>query len=1459
MLTKLSTYFNKFKNNKYKKIIYSILAIFTIAIVSLCLVVKNLSYSLIQNNLSDYLGLKIELIKPHSHINGKINFVSEAEFINIYDKQKSKKFISIKNPTLEIKPLSILFNKINIKNLNCEEIKISINRNKDGKIDLIEEINKENFNKLKIEKYILTRLYSKIDKFELTFKDEYKLNNLIQLNLNNSNVEYSKKKKILKIAQKGTLNVSSDNNNSISNVNIDIDTKFPIEKKSSDKNKIEVNIDNFQLSVLRDLFKKYISDKTENIDGTAKLNITNDNDTNFLNINAEINNPKISLTDNKIINLYDKVNLTSKININKDKLLIESLDIISTNLNIKSKGEISKLFSNRPDVDINTNILNTQINNLVYLLPDNLIFYRPKGIPTLKESNFYGVIDGNIDIKLFPVNMGGNLKITDVHIPNYPKPSVRNDVNLIFMKDKMRVYTKIYTPQNEYVIIDGVSNLDDSLYGQYTVKSSKKVDLSFAKLYLVPIQQIIGFNIGPVPIMNIAGTGNIDIKTKGTIFDAQIFGTFNAENAFAQIDGLDAKLTKGTCKLIFDNRTLIFKELKGKLGNADFKLEGEGNTKGDVDITTHIKNITTTELIKIFNNSTLSEKYSFLTKNIAASSGMSDLKINLKGRIKDYEKKEFLNDLKPTGMLELSNNKIILNNKLGLNKISGVISFGDIQDAKLNFFVKDSKVNFKLNSQTPLQKITSSNSITIKSEISSDKFNSFDLINTILNSNVINKKEKEILSELNNIRFSTKFNITSVGNINIKNFDLSDLKNQGFIQGLNKKTNNIRFNSGQIKLSGNKLIFEKPEIMISDGLVKFNGTITNYLSKQPQNNFYVSLKDINLENLNLILNKIKFKNSTLKNGLIIAKNNEIKFDSFNMVYQNMPVFINAQVKNIFAKKTLIANFSTIMTEQTADNTINAFLVTPIKIKNEIPIKGSFNGQSDNYTMNIVTKIPKDADISFNGSNIGDTGYDRELSGGIDVNNDIVNVKNLKLIKFIKNQNKKTNALVLLKADGRVLQKNNELFFNNFKVETNNPTNVRILNSLFKKSLLKKGNFECNINLNGSSKLPKTTGKLTLSDLDIPLYDTVINNMKFNLSDKTIDGEILAKNKNSDIKINLKAQNKLILPVTIEKIDIESNKLNLKEILSSKNQSTKMSDIIPSKQETLNTQDLVIKSGVINAKEISYDKINGQNFKGRFSFDNNIFDLKSAKIDIAEGNLEAFGKYNAKTSKIDIEAKMNDCEANTLSGQFLNLQNQIFGRIKGTAKVSAKAIDAPDNIKDLKSEIDFAIENGKMPKLGSLEHLLRAGNLIKNGLFGLSLNNIIQVLTPYKTGEFEKISGNLQIKDAKVQNLEIYSKGKNLSLFLEGEYDILENFANIRIYGKLSQSISSALGKVGNASLNQFFNAISDIAKSEKKKHDEQQLLKIPSIENEEQQPRYFKVKVLGDINKENNIKSFNWE
>ena len=295
------------------------------------------------------------------------------------------------------------------------------------------------------------------------------------------------------------------------------------------------------------------------------------------------------------------------------------------------------------------------------------------------------------------------MKISNVHIPNYPKPFIENDVNLFFMKDKMRVYTRVYTPDNEYVVIDGVSNLDDSLYGKYSVKSTSKIDLSFAKLYLVPIQQIIGFNIGPVPIMNISGWGNIDIRTQGTIKDAQIFGEFQAHNASAEIEGLNAKLSDGDCKLIFDNRNLIFKKIHGKMNEADFTLTGIGDTKGNVDLKTEIKNARTHNILNIFNNSIITKPYTKLTENIAATSGQINANINLKGTIDNWEDKNFLSKLPLSGKINFQNNKFILKNKLSIQKINGTLNFGSKQDGDFSLYVNNSKINASFESKDNLE------------------------------------------------------------------------------------------------------------------------------------------------------------------------------------------------------------------------------------------------------------------------------------------------------------------------------------------------------------------------------------------------------------------------------------------------------------------------------------------------------------------------------------------------------------------------------------------------------------------------------------------------------------------------------------------------------------------------------------------------------------------------------------
>ena len=1452
--------FSLFKNNIYAK---TALILFSAVLVLFCFLLfifkYLISYSFIEKKFDDITGLKIEFVEPDTNFDFRFNLNIKAKKINVYDKTKKNCFVSLDSPNIAFKPLGFLFNRAYFKKVDINNIDIKLNRNLNGQIDILNALNKD------LDKFInknikVTRLNANIAQINLLFSDEYLIKSQIKLNLKNTDIDINKKKKTFSYSQTGFIETNINNNKQIANISAKLNSKYPIENLNSNDLEADINLDNINLYIFNDLVKKYISKDIKYTKGQASLAIkTQDEKQRF---DLKIINPTLGLNNGKIISPYkNNVDICAYLTLNKKQINIQNAKISSDNLLMLLDGNILEPFSKNPKVDLNIESKNTQINNLIPFIPDNAIFYRPKGIPTLKKSNFYALANGKVNLKLFPLNVEGNLKVENIHIPNYPKPYKQNDVNLIFMKDKVRVYTRVYTPDNEYVLIDGISNLDNSLYGEYSVKSTSKIDLSFAQLYLVPIQQVIGFNIGPVPIMDIKGYGNIDISAKGTIFDGQVFGIFNAYNASAKMKGLDANLENATCKLVFNDKDVVIEQIKGKIEDGDFSLKGKANIKGEVELNTQIKNVSTSKILKVFNNSIIAKPYIKHTKNIAATSGKMNADINLSGVVKDFENESFLEELIPFGEINLINNKVILNNGFTLDKLSSIAKFGKEQSIKADFNIKNSRFNLEVYSKDDLSKIAKGDKFNVSSQISSNKIAFSDVLDSLNSSKLLNENHKKFTSQLNGINFYTKLFLKSTCELTINELNFDKIKNSGYLIGLNSSQNeNIKFNSGLIKFENNKIKFDNLKIGYKQGKIFATGNIYNAFSKNPLGDLIVKFEDISLEKLDKVIPKIKTPKGVIKSGQLIFRNNNLKLNSISMDLGEAPLFLNANLKNIYDLKSISANFSTILNEKTSDNIINPYLVSPLKITGEMPIKGTFYGDINNYNISFSVSIPRNSDISFSGANLGDINHKREITGVINVADNVVKLNNIRLVKYIANQNNKINPLNALKVDGKIVQKNNSVVYDDLKITTNTPINVRVLNLIFKKSILKKGNFDCNISLNGDLKLPKILGRVNLYDLDIPLYNTKIDSIKFNILNKYIDGEILAKNKQSDVKLDFIALNKFDTPYIVKDFKILSNKLDINDILNSIYPSSSKVDIEVKNDFIIKPSDVVIEKGTFDFREVQYNKVVSQNLKGKLNYKDNIVNLDDVSLDIAQGSIDGSGKYNIKSTKLDMSAKMINCDSNLLAKEFLGLSNQIFGKMDGTIVLSGKNLNTPQGIKNVKSEINFSIDDGKMPKLGSLEYLLRAGNLFKNGILGLSLNNIIEVLTPYKTGEFDKISGSLSVKDGEVEKLNILSKGKNLSLFLEGNYSILEKFAYIEIYGKLSQNISNALGALGNASINQFINMITQ-SKHDKNLQDEklqEKLYKIPPIEVENPQPRYFKARVLGDINKDDYIKSFNW-
>lgn len=212
----------------------------------------------------------------------------------------------------------------------------------------------------------------------------------------------------------------------------------------------------------------------------------------------------------------------------------------------------------------------------------------------------------------------------------------------------------------------------------------------------------------------------------------------------------------------------------------------------------------------------------------------------------------------------------------------------------------------------------------------------------------------------------------------------------------------------------------------------------------------------------------------------------------------------------------------------------------------------------------------------------------------------------------------------------------------------------------------------------------------------------------------------------------------------------------------------------------------------------------------------------------------------------------------MSEALFDLKGQVYGSVNGEFNLNCTGASQEQCFRTLSGEGTFEIADGKMPKLGSLEYLLKAGNLLKGGFTGLSINSLIDLITPLKTGNFDSISGNIHISEGTADKINIYSDGHDLNMYMTGSYNLLTSIADMKIYGSLSKNITTVFGKIKNASLNTLFNTIPGINDATEKLLLQEDISRIPNIKDATNIYRIFAVDINGDINGTNYVKSFKW-
>lgn len=1450
-------------------------------------------------NIVNNVFLKTDIqsqLKAKTDIDLKYQTVRIKTYPNLHIKTTIKN-ISVKKETVtilsadlietEISLIKLLAHKLCIKNLTTH--------------NLYAQLILTNENKIKWGNYDVSILLKKYMKCLSVKNSEFKdsrisiKNNLekneICIVSKTTNSQYSRN--IIKLRTETDI-ITNKQPNSTIRADFAFDTKqLEFINNGTKENYIKIN--NLNLQNLETLIKSYNKElqKTTGIIDIKLTHNPNSDITIIGNLNCftlQYKNPLNSIIARENILFNTNLKLINK------TLQITKAYIISGKEELFATGKIPNITDYKKINELKLNIKNVNLKTIYELLPT----LKNKPIETLSKLKKLGIlatingdinISGNIDKPL----VYGNLLLNQIQISTKTPIDNESNIKVDLSGNKLSISSKLVTKEKQFVEINGKSEIKTNPNGEFYIESSPKVDLYTAYCLLVPIHELIGFNIGPVPYMQLKGTGNIKLHTKGNIINGKAYGKLNFENVTANLKGLNTNINNANGSLVFEDRSLHIYTTKAFIDNKLINIDGQATLDGNIDIKVNSKSFNIKKVLNILNTSEILKEQKIIASPIKNAYGDTEIDIKIKGLVNDYAEILKNNTLKISGKLNLKN--VTAYNEylpLPIHNIKGIINFDNTNfNTKLFGYLNEAPIKIEGHSTDTNTEI----------KIVADKIETDGIISLILQSNIIPE----------HIKTNSYITFNGIYKSKNQNFNPNKLVAQGAIKQKDK-TNSIEMNNFNFILSNGTLVVKNFSAKHNKTSINANEEINNIFDPNKKytingnidiNNLDISIlelvkgiKILPLELKNLLNTytqysgnidlSIQSKNNTAKgtvnihqakfihkyfktpiliqNGQIILNGNKATFKSIIADIDSTPMYLNLTAWDLNKTAKLNGYLTTKVTENFINKYINSSLTYPIKINGDITLTTDIKGDLKELRIIPKIKLAPQADIYYMGANLGNESDEREIYADITMLNDnYYLIQKLNYIRYMKSQNSSTYPLVILNAKGVINP--NKGILKNVYIETLNKANAKVFNIFFKKSVLKNGLFQCKLFADGTLDKPKILGNIKMENLDMPLYNTLIKNVDMSFNPQKIKINSSGIYLNSDFSVKAQMINKLQLPSIIENIDVQFDTMNIDSLINyltqipTPNTTTKLVDRENNiTKNQFNIGDIIIKRGKIRTKEIKIKNITANNFESDFSLDKElILKIPNIKFDITTGLVDGSASYEFTTGKIKSNMSAFNVDSNKIATSFFEFKDQIFGSSNGHITILTKGKTEDERIKNLSGYVYFEIADGKMPKLGSVEYLLKASNLIKNGITGLSISNIIELIAPIKTGYFESIKGSFAIKNGIAQNIELYSKSENLNMFIDGDYDIKQQYANMRVYGRLTKKATNILGKIGNTSLNTLISQIPGIKLNNKNKTNiMKEINKIPGVEFNDEQYKIFTVKIDGNINDEKYVKNFRW-
>lgn len=291
----------------------------------------------------------------------------------------------------------------------------------------------------------------------------------------------------------------------------------------------------------------------------------------------------------------------------------------------------------------------------------------------------------------------------------------------------------------------------------------------------------------------------------------------------------------------------------------------------------------------------------------------------------------------------------------------------------------------------------------------------------------------------------------------------------------------------------------------------------------------------------------------------------------------------------------------------------------------------------------------------------------------------------------------------------------------------------------------------------------------------------------------------------------------------------------------------------------------ILNGNATLEKFSSGGIVGENISSDFSLKGDNFYLKNLKGTAFSGKVSGDIIYNIVNAKTSVNFKGENMNAESAILGATGIKNALSGTLNFDTKLTLTVADYDEMMRSLGGKMSFKVLNGSFGSIGRFENFLNASNIIGNTILKSTVSSLSNLSGIKDTAQFDYINGEMSFSKGWANISSIKSTGKTLAYYVTGKYNLLNGTTNVIILGRLDSTVVSLLGPIGSLSADKLLSAIpkfgsltSSIVKTMTTNPNGENTSELPSLNNENNSSKDFKVVFNGGIENTSSIKSFKW-